>query len=277
VSSAAADALLLFRAVEAAYAAGEAILEVYGQSDFGVQLKQDNSPLTRADKAAHTCIHNTLQSTGLPLLSEEGAAADYCTRRRWERFWLVDPLDGTKEFIKRNGEFTVNIALIQKGLPLGGVIYVPVSKVLYLALPGGGGWRSALSVLPHSLDSLLAQSQQLPLPPVHSLFTVVASRSHLSPQTQHYIELLRQHHGPLELISCGSSLKLCMIAEGAAQCYPRFAPTMEWDTAAGHALVRECGGELFDVDHCQPLRYNKEELTNPGFIAQPSAMPVIMP
>lgn len=228
------------------------------KADFGIERKADNSPLTRADKAAHARIMTFLEPTGIPVLSEEGAHLPYSIRRQWQRLWIVDPLDGTKEFIKRNGEFTVNIALAENGSPVMGVIYVPVKQQLYYGCIGEGAYKEELG-----------QRVTLPLKSdTERAFTVVASRSHLSKETADYIDLLRRDHPDLQLASSGSSLKICLVAEGKADVYPRHAPTMEWDTAAGDAIARAARREVVDALTGEPLRYNKEDLHNPWFIVR---------
>lgn len=266
---------LLDAAVRAAVEAGEAIMQVYTspETDWGVERKADNSPLTLADKKAHAVIVSRLASLGIPMLSEEGAHAAYECREQWKELWVVDPLDGTKEFLKRNGEFTVNIALVQEGTPVLGVIFVPVSRTLYWGVCRSDGSREACKVaqvpVGHcSYADMAAMVQSLPLPESRRPFTVVASRSHLSPETQQFIDDLRAEHPTLELRSAGSSLKICLVAEGTADVYPRFAPTMEWDTAAGHAIVRAAGGEVWQAESDAPLRYNKVDLLNPWFIVR---------
>lgn len=262
------------RAIQAANEAGRRIMEVYAGSDadFQTESKADGSPLTRADRAAHEAIVAGLGSD-LPILSEEGRSIPYAERSAWQEFWMVDPLDGTKEFIKRNGEFTVNIAYIKNGVPEAGVVYAPVRGLFYFGLAGRGAYRLQVPPeLPGHLDSLtelVAGSEPLPLPRRKERpFVVVASRSHLSPETAAYIEGLKGEHPVLETVSIGSSLKLCLVAEGTADVYPRFAPTMEWDTAAGHAVVRAAGRDVYRADTGEPLRYNKEDLLNPYFVAR---------
>lgn len=259
-------------AIEAALCAGEAILHVYNDpnADFQVEMKADHSPLTVADRMAHQAIAARLECTPFPLLSEEGAHQPFAERAAWRELWVVDPLDGTKEFIKRNGEFTVNIALVREGVPVLGVIYVPVKSRLYFGLEGMGAYRIDALTPAHGLqlDQLVEQGSALPLDGGHQGFVVVASRSHLSPETSQYIDRLRQTHPGLTLASSGSSLKLCLVAEGSADIYPRFAPTMEWDTAAGHALARAAGREVYEVDEVTPLHYNKEDLHNPWFVVK---------
>lgn len=270
---------LIDAAVAAAFAAGKEILAVYG-TDFTAQQKADKSPLTEADKRAHRAIAGALALTGLPVLSEEGREIDVDERKHWDRFWLVDPLDGTKEFIKRNGEFTVNIALMQRDTgvryplgthtPIGAVLYVPVKDVLYLAWTGGGAHRIA-DAGTHGTTSALklaALAQRLPLPMSRDTFTIVASRSHSSPDTDTFIKRMQEKHGRVDLVSMGSALKICLVAEGAADVYPRYAPTMEWDTAAGHAIAIEAGRQLIDVTTNEPMRYNKSSLVNNWFIVQ---------
>lgn len=250
---------LLATAIQAALDAGRDIMEIYDdpEADLGIERKADNSPLTRADKTAHARIMTYLEPTGIPVLSEEGAHLPFDERRTWQRLWIVDPLDGTKEFIKRNGEFTVNIALVEDGSPVMGVIYVPVKQQLYYGIVGEGATKEEDGV-----------RSSLPLPASERAFTVVASRSHLSAETADFIDNLRREHPNLELVSSGSSLKICLVAEGRADIYPRHAPTMEWDTAAGDAIARAAGREVVDAMTDEPLRYNKEDLHNPWFVVE---------
>lgn len=266
---------LLDAAIGAAIEAGEAIMQVYTspETDWGVERKADNSPLTLADKKAHAAIESRLTSMDIPMLSEEGAHAAYETRRCWTQLWVVDPLDGTKEFLKRNGEFTVNIALVCEGVPLMGVIFVPVSRTLYWGVcrEDGSGEACKVAEVPsgaYSYAEVAGLAHSLPFPTVERPYTAVASRSHLSPETQEFIDELSAEHPDLELRSAGSSLKICLVAEGSADVYPRFAPTMEWDTAAGHAIVRAAGGEVWQAEADAPLRYNKSDLLNPWFIVR---------
>lgn len=279
----------LLIAIIAAKVAGDAVLEVY-DSNFSIEQKEDKSPLTLADKRSHEIIAkyllNSTQSIkcdNIPLLSEEGKDVPYGERKNWKYFWLVDPLDGTKEFIKRNGEFTINIALIHDGMPVLGVIYAPALKVFYFAARGVGAYKLLnydvlSSVKPNStgnksIEFLKKISQKLPLienisPSVKKNvpLTVVASRSHLSKETEEYLSALKQKHGEIELVSIGSSLKFCLVAEGTADMYPRFGPTMEWDTAAGQAIAEGAGGQVTEFKTGGHLRYNKENLVNPWFI-----------
>jgi len=265
---------LLTTAVLAALEAGRRILEVYGSDDFDVQVKGDGSPLTRADKLANDCITRALVSTERPVLSEEGKEIAYAERKAWDSFWLVDPLDGTKEFLKRNGEFTVNIALVIGQTPRLGVVYAPARSVLYYGDAKGGAVvvdDGALLDRPNvTFQELESAAKALPLPRGTRPFKVVGSRSHGSPETESYVERLRADHPDLEMLGIGSSLKLCMVAEGAADTYPRFAPTMEWDTAAAHAVVLAAGKKVLRYEAQSgalgPVVYNKENLTNPWFL-----------
>lgn len=269
---------LMNAAIEAALAAGREILAVYG-TDFTTEQKADKSPLTEADKRAHQAIAAALLPTGLPVLSEEGKEVDLEERQRWQRYWLVDPLDGTKEFIKRNGEFTVNIALMERdgqpqgplgsARPIAGVLYAPVKDQLFFAWQGGGAYRqNAATSKGGSAYERALSAERLPVPHALEAFTIVASRSHQSPETEAYIARMEQEHGRVSLTSMGSALKICLVAVGAADAYPRYAPTMEWDTAAGHAIANEAGKRLIDITTNEPMRYNKASLVNNWFIVQ---------
>ncbi|MGA8864107.1 MAG: 3'(2'),5'-bisphosphate nucleotidase CysQ [Gallionella sp.] len=238
-----------------ARAAGTAIMDIYHGEDFGETSKADNSPLTLADLAAHKVIVDGLGKFApqYPVLSEEAADISYAVRSRWASFWLVDPLDGTKEFLKRNGEFTVNIALVEHGIPVLGVVYAPVLGVCYFAARGTGAFVQR--------GDAAAQAIRAEAHPDGSVIKVVASRSHSDVRTAALLQKLGKH----ECISMGSSLKLCLIAEAAAHFYPRLGPTMEWDTAAAHAVVIEAGGMVCDTGE-RALRYNKEDMHNPEFL-----------
>ncbi len=254
--------------ISAAIAAGKAIMEVYALSDLGVEHKADDSPLTLADKRAHAVIEKQLQRTGIPILSEEGKHLPYHERKHWERFWLVDPLDGTKEFIKRNGEFTVNIALIQGTQPVMGVIYAPAFDTLYWGGKGQGAWRvdDAFEKHQDTQSGFFTAGTPLPDHPLPEVYTMVGSRSHMNEDTRKYFEQLRIKHPQIEVIPIGSSLKICMVAEGKAHEYPRLGPTMEWDTAAGHAIAEATRKKVLIYDQNIPLQYNKQDLTNPWFV-----------
>ena len=249
------EAELLELAVEAAILAGEEIMKIYDQN-FEVLTKKDNSPLTIADQNANKIIENQLQKTQIPILSEEGKHASYKERKSWKHLWIVDPLDGTKEFVKRNGEFTVNIALVEDGNPIMGIIYVPVTKLLY--------YSSSLGAFKKAEGKVY----QLPIPNKNKKMIVVGSRSHPSKETSSYFEKLKKKHGEIEIVSMGSSLKICLVAEGKADIYPRFAPTMEWDTAAGHAIVNASGKSLKDYHTGSEMIYNRENLINNWFIVK---------
>jgi 3'(2'), 5'-bisphosphate nucleotidase len=258
-------------AVKAAFKSGKKILEVYNSKDFGIKLKSDDSPLTLADKRAHEVIVDMLESTNIPILSEEGKDIAFEERSKWEYYWLVDPLDGTKEFIKRNGEFTVNIALIYHGVPVGGVVYAPCLNDLYFALKDVGAYKTSvfnLDIDDINLNKLINLSQRLPVFSKKDKYTVVGSRSHMNEETEKFIDKLKKQYGDVEFISKGSSLKIVMVAEGRADTYPRFAPTMEWDTAAGHAIALYAGCEIMEKDEKTPLIYNKKDLLNPWFIVK---------
>ncbi len=261
-------------AIRAALDAGREIMCVYTDpsQDFGIERKADNSPLTLADKVAHRCIEGHLRETGIPILSEEGAYMPYEERRTWDAFWLVDPLDGTKEFIKRNGEFTVNIALVLNGRPHLGVIYAPVRRELYFGEPLLGAykvegiteWTDGMS-----LPDLLRHSQRLPVERAEgSAYVVVSSRTHSSPETLAFVEAARKEHPEVVTRSIGSSLKICLVAEGVADVYPRLGPTMEWDTGAGHAIALCAGRQIREAGTGAPLVYNKADLHNPWFIVE---------
>jgi 3'(2'), 5'-bisphosphate nucleotidase len=261
--------LLAFDAILASIEAGKEILDVY-ESAFEVELKDDKSPLTLADKRAHNMIVKMLKETGIPILSEEGRSLAYNERSQWSTMWIVDPLDGTKEFIKQNGEFTVNIALVEKGVPIMGVIYVPVDETLYFGAEGLGAFRVEKAAHVKETDNFsdwmdlgtaLPESQERP-------YTMVGSRSHMSDETAAFFDDIRRQYPDSEIISKGSSLKICMVAEGSADVYPRFAPTMEWDTAAGHGIAKGAGFEIYQANSDNPLEYNKEDLLNPWFIVK---------
>ena len=240
---------------EIARIAGDAIMKIYAK-DFSIEYKDDKSPLTDADTKSNEIICKALLGLyhEIPILSEENKNAEYQERKNWEYFWCIDPIDGTKEFIKKNGEFTVNIALIHKNTPVLGVVYAPALNEMYTAKKGKGAFKNG---------------QKLPLrvnnSPEEKLY-VVASKSHLSEETQAYIDSLETKN--IEQVSKGSSLKLCMVAEGIADIYPRLAPTMEWDTAAADAIVRESGKMTYQYELNKPVIYNKDNLLNPWFIVK---------
>lgn len=248
---------LLKVAIRAAELASDKILEVYNSSDFQVDQKDDNSPLTLADRKSHSAIEELLKETGIPVLSEEGKRIPYEVRKKWKYFWLIDPLDGTKEFIKRNGEFTVNIALIENQTPILGVVAVPVACEVYYSSRGSGAFLKRP-------DFISPISRRTPADLSNKGLRVVASRSHMSEETEKFIGSLDTP----ELISAGSSLKFMLLAMGNADVYPRFAPTMEWDTAAAHAVINEVGLSVVQTASGKPLVYNKENLLNPYFMCR---------
>ena len=258
----------LITAITAALEAGKAILEIYHSGAFDVEIKGDNSPLTRADTASHNVIMSFLTKTNIPVLSEEGKAISYEERKDWTQLWIVDPIDGTKEFIKRNGEFTVNIALIENQKTQIGVIFVPVTGELYFSSKEMGAFKVKVDLENYDIDYLVANADKLPLQRDDKTYTIVASRSHMSPETEDYVQQMKNKHGAVNLISKGSSLKLCMVAEGQADCYPRFAPTMEWDTAAGQAICEHAGFQVIDWSTKENMFYNREELLNHWFLVK---------
>lgn len=265
------QSVLTVSAIKAAIIAGRKILEIYN-TGYTTSYKADQSPLTTADLAANEIIVNSLLESGFPILSEEGKNTDYQERRKWHYFWLIDPLDGTKEFINHNGEFTVNIALVAGDTPVIGVIYVPVTGELYFGNPETGSYSATISdaIDPNgfrTLEEIIASAQRLPLTQSDNKVTILASRSHMSAETEEIIEKIKTLYPDPEIISAGSSLKFCRLAEGKAQFYPRFGPTMEWDTAAGHGIAANAGIKVLSWHERMPLAYNKENLVNPWFIA----------
>jgi len=248
--------------LELARRAGEEILDVYG-TEFSVDVKEDRSPLTEADRRANGVIVDGLARLhrDIPVISEENKEIPFEVRRHWDRFWLVDPLDGTKEFVKRNGEFTVNIALVEQGAPAFGVVYQPVGGTAYWGGRGIGAWKQSADSTPVPLEGGPHYLQK-------DRVVVVASRSHLTEEVTQFVEALRADGKEVDFLSAGSSLKLCLVAEGAADVYPRLGPTMEWDTAAAHAVALEAGRRVLAFDTRDELRYNKESLLNPHFIVE---------
>lgn len=255
-------------AIRAALDAGVEIINVYDSDDFNIELKGDDSPLTRADKISNDIINSFLIPTGIPIISEENRQTDFEVRRHWNQCWIVDPVDGTKEFIKRNGEFTVNISFVKNGKPILGVIYVPDSKTLYYAdVELGKSFKAQLKSHQCTLEDIKMVSEELVGNSCEADFIkVVGSRSHMNQETLNYVESLKSSGRRVEIVSIGSSLKFCLIAEGEAAVYPRFAPTMEWDTAAGQAICNAIGVDVISNATGKTLRYNKENLLNPGFL-----------
>jgi 3'(2'), 5'-bisphosphate nucleotidase len=272
---------LAIPALRASVLAGRAIMDVY-HTDFEVEQKSDNSPLTLADRRAHDIISELLTPLGIPILSEEGRSIPYTERENWDTLWIVDPLDGTKEFIKKNDEFTVNIALIRNQVPVFGVIYVPAKGSLYF---GGSDMGSYLLAAPEVLDRLsfpetrpdnlpgldevIFGSRRLPLTaPGSSPYVIVGSRSHSTPELEAFVDEQRKHYDQVDFVSAGSSLKFCLVAEGKAAIYPRLGPTMEWDTAAGQAIAAFSGAKIYRHDTGTPLLYNRPDLLNPWFVVE---------
>lgn len=231
--------------------AGKAVMQIY-KSDFEVKYKNDKSPLTEADLKANEIICKNLVKLypEIPMLSEENKEVGYKVRQNWEYYWCIDPIDGTKEFVKKNGEFTINIALIHKNKPVLGVVYAPVLESVYYAKKGHGAYKNG---------------KKLPFQRDDAKYIIVASKSHMSEETKVFIEKIKTTKNK-ELISMGSSLKICLVAEGSADIYPRFAPTMEWDTAAAHGIILESGFNIIDATTNESLQYNKEKLLNNSFI-----------
>ena len=261
---------LISTALQAAYVAGSEILHIYHQP-FDYELKADKSPLTIADKRAHTIISESLAASGIPVLSEEGSEIEYETRKDWEHYWLVDPLDGTKEFINKNGDFTVNIALIQKQQPVFGVVFAPVPGLMYWGSESGSFRLDTRNIQVDDLsryDFLKTLAEPLPCNTGTETYLVLGSRSHMNAETESFINNLRKSYPDLAFVSRGSSLKFCTLAEGGANIYPRFGLTMEWDTAAGHAVALFSGCTVLQAETGQQLIYNKPSLLNPSFVAE---------
>lgn len=256
---------LLNIAIRAALDAGKEILNIY-DTDFNVEIKNDDSPLTQADRNANDVINRYLIPTNIPVISEENRQLDFSERKDWQRCWIVDPLDGTKEFIKRNGEFTVNIALVEVGIPVLGVIYVPVSKELYFTSEDGRTSRKIIVASEDvTVEEVFKNAGEIKPSDITSVVRIVGSRSHLNEDTKNFISEIEKEN-QVELVSKGSSLKFCLVAEGLADIYPRYAPTMEWDTAAGHAICRAVGLDVIDQSTGKPMLYNKPNLLNNYFV-----------
>jgi len=259
---------LLNISINTAIEAGFKIMELFNDK-MRVRIKRNFTPVTNADKAANQVIVDRLSLLEIPVISEESAITPYKDRQHWDVFWLIDPLDGTKEFISRSNDFTVNIALVRNGTPVLGVIYAPAHDLLYFAEEKLGSFKleNASKVVgsynQNDVDSLIAESLQLPCSNPET-YTYMVSKSHINGKTRRY---LKNDKNPKLFIKKGSSLKLCALAEGTADEYPRFGRTMEWDIAAGDAILRYAGGQIKNVVNSQPLNYNKEDLANPEFIA----------
>lgn len=264
-------AYLLPLAFNAAVRAGAEIMKVYDSKEgFDIKVKSDNTPLTIADRLAHNKIKEVLGETRIPILSEEGREMLYDERKNWEMFWLVDPLDGTIEFIKGNNEFTVNIALMADNECIGAIVYVPYLGKIYFAEKGCGAMLLE-GIKPdadadYGNDDIRQNAKILPLKSTSDgKFRIAVSRSHQTAETEHFVEQMRKNHPEAEVIEQGSSYKFCLMAEGAIDYYPRTTPTYEWDTAAAELVLAESGGSVHSLPDHEPLRYNKENLHNPWF------------
>lgn len=254
-------------AIRAAISAGRAIMDIYEGDDFKVENKEDKSPLTIADKKANDIINEFLLPTGIPIISEENKQLSYIERKDWNRCWIVDPLDGTKEFIKKNGEFTVNIALVDNQRPEVGVIYAPAMKTLYFAKVSEGKAYKCVIEGSEPLEVIMEHAKSIRPSEYDARIKVVGSRSHMNEDTIKFIKTLENNQlKPVDIVSKGSSLKFCLVAEGAAHVYPRFAPTMEWDTAAGQAICEAVGLKVVVRKTGEPIRYNREDLLNQHFL-----------
>lgn len=251
-------------AIKAALDAGKKILEIYFDNHLNVEFKLDNSPLTKADSASHYIINKKLSKSIHNILSEEGSHIDFSIRKNWKKFWLIDPLDGTKEFIKKNGEFTINIALIENQTPILGVVYAPITKELYFANKGLGSFKMESIIDYKELET--RERINLSNNTSTEKYTIVVSRSHLNDQTIDFINKKKEEYGKVKILKFGSSLKICKVAERKAHCYPRLGPTMEWDTAAAHAIVKYSGKNILNYSTKTELSYNKENLLNPNFV-----------
>jgi 3'(2'), 5'-bisphosphate nucleotidase len=259
---------LLKRALKAAIAAGVEINSVYESGSIETTFKKDKSPLTNADLLANRIINDHLKVTGIPILSEENRAIPYSERKSWNSLWIVDPLDGTKEFLKGNGEFTVNIALVSNNKPVLGVIYAPVTRELYFGRSGMGSYRANVEDTDRQIETIIEDAIRLPLPNQNTVNTIAVSRSHLNKATEEYIRSRSGKSEKTVMVSRGSSLKICMVAEGTVLYYPRFGPTMEWDIAAGHAIAEYAGKRIRKIEDGGEISYNKENLLNPDFIVE---------
>lgn len=262
--------LLLVNIMDAALQAGEAILEVYAGEHYAEQ-KADGSPITLADKRSNTIITNILQQTPYPIISEESPIPEYEIRKDWEYYWLVDPLDGTKEFVIQNGEFTINIALVRRGKPILGLISAPVLQMAYFGIENQGAYKisnlGSLKATSLNYAKLMEKARKLDSRVRHRSLDIAISRSHFEPKTKEIVNKLIASGLEVELISRGSSLKFGLLAENIVNLYPRIGTTMEWDTAAGHAILLAAGGAVLHLGHDHQISYNKEDLRSPSFVA----------
>lgn len=255
---------MIHNIIEIAINAGNAILEIY-KKDITVEIKSDNSPLTIADKNANEIIVAGLQNlnNSIPIISEENKLIAFSERQHWTKCWIVDPLDGTKEFIKKNGEFTVNIALVENGIPILGVVHVPAQNITYYAEKDKGSFKIENGITSILKIRTLAED---------GILKIVGSRSHQTPELLEYVELQKTKFANVDFVAAGSSLKFCLLAEGKADVYPRLGPTMEWDTCAGQIVATEAGATVLQFENNEALLYNKENLLNPYFIVKNPAL-----
>ncbi|GGW87059.1 3'(2'),5'-bisphosphate nucleotidase CysQ [Salegentibacter mishustinae] len=256
-----------FVAIKAAIEAGSEIMRIYEGGNFQIESKEDNSPITLADKSANTIINEFLKPTGIPIISEENAETEFSERKLWDSCWIVDPLDGTKEFINKNGEFTVNIALVKNNKPVFGVIYIPVSKKLYFGnVVEGSSFKMIIDNKTLEEDLLKYAEEIFPVSAQRTI-RIAGSRSHINEETLEFIEGIRKKYSQeVKVIPKGSSLKFCLIADGTLNIYPRIGTTMEWDTAAGHAICKAVGIRVFDMQTNRELVYNKQNIKNNSFV-----------
>jgi 3'(2'), 5'-bisphosphate nucleotidase len=255
---------LLKKAIEASILGGQEILNIYKKEDFNIEYKDDNSPVTIADKLASKKITKTLKDTLIPILSEEEEIAPYTKRKLWNKLWIIDPLDGTKEFIKKNGEFCVNIAYTENNTPVFGVIYIPTTKELFY----GGKLIGAFKIdnITEYKSISIIKPTILPTHKNKNKIVVTGSRSHGDEKTTAFYNEIKSNNKNVDFLKVGSAIKFCRVAEGKVDYYPRFHPCMEWDTAAGHAIVQGIGKEIYNANTNTPLVYNKESLFSPHFI-----------
>lgn len=264
---------LLPKAYNAAIRAGAAILEIYTSGDcIEVDIKEDMTPITLADRRAHSIIREYLGQTRIPLLSEEGREMLYAERKDWDLFWMVDPLDGTVEFLKGNGEFTVNIALMADNRPAFGVIYVPYKGIIYFCDEELGAFRASVEAdgsAEYTYESIIREVEILPVTSGRNIpLKIAVSRSHRNEATDRHLEEVLKNHPGAEIVEQGSSYKLCLLAEGSVDYYPRTSDTYEWDTAAGEAILDMAGGRIYALEGSRRLQYNKESLINPHFVCR---------
>jgi 3'(2'), 5'-bisphosphate nucleotidase len=254
-------------AMEASVKAGIEIMKVYENGDFQVELKEDDSPVTLADKSANSIINDFLEATGIPIISEENEEIAFDKREKWNKCWIVDPLDGTKEFIKKSGEFTVNIALIENNRPVFGVIYIPVSKELYYGDVKAGSSFKVVIDDENKIEDLIKNAEEISPGNVQEIINVAGSRSHINKETLGFIDAIKEKYDQeVNVIPKGSSLKFCLMAEGRMDIYPRLGPTMEWDTAAGNAICKAVGLMVIDKGTEKEMLYNRKKLLNNSFV-----------